>query len=130
MKYLFYLVLGLTLVGCSKDNDDEPRPGNETTVKFINKLPRSFENVKIAYLSGSNAKLIKEVGTLAQGGDTGNILIRDQNVGKVFFYYDEGDKTYFTDHGFLIAQETFNNWEINTNTIFHQLQKTSALYPK
>lgn len=131
MKYLFYLTLCIGLVACSKNSDDDRRdPDERTTVKFINKLARSFENVKIGFIPVGDAKLIKSVGTLAQNGDTGDIVITDKSVIKVYFYYDEGDKTYYTDYGFGISQGTFNNWEINSNTIFHQVQKTSPLYPK
>lgn len=131
MKYLFFLLLTVSLVACSKNKDDnEPDPGKRTTVKFTNKLARSFQNVKIGIIKGGDGILIKNVGTLSQSGDTGEIEVKDQSVIQVFFYYDEGDKSYYTDYGFSIAQGTFNNWDINSNTIFNVIQKTSKLYPK
>ena len=131
MKYLLLLSLSLSLLACSKNKGEEDGdPSGRTTVKFTNQLSRSFTNVKIAHIPAGTAILIKNAGTLDANATTGDIVINTANVGKVYFYYDEGDKTYYTDYGFAIAEGTSNNWNINSGTIFHQIQKTSPLYPK
>lgn len=135
MRYKLFLLLAasaLTISSCSKSNDDD-FDDDDTTVKFINTLPRSFNNVKVGTWIGDGkpAKLLKNVGTLAANGNTGEIKIADPTIVKVYFYYDETNgKTYMTDYGFGIAQFTFNNWNIDNNVHFMEISKTSELYPR
>ncbi len=130
MKQLLLLLsISFALLSCSKSKDDD-MDDDKTTVNFINKLPRSFGNVVIGSWTGGDGKLIKSVGTLPEGGSTGEIVIKDQSLTVVYFFYDDNGKTYVTPYGFGIGQGTFNNWEINGNVIFDQINKSDQIYPK
>src|SRR5262249_27792452 len=101
-----------------------------TTVNFTNTLNRSFDNVVIGSWKGGPATVIKKVGKMNVGATTGEIELTDYTLVKVYFYYDEGGKTYMTPYGFGISQGTFNNWQINGSVIFDEVKKTDAIYPK
>lgn len=135
MRYQLFLLLATTAIlisSCSKSGGDE-LDDDDTRVKFINTLPRSLDNVKVGTWIGDGkpAKLLRSVGTLAAGANTGDIKIADPSIIKVYFYYDEPNgKTYMSDYGFGIAQYTFNNWNIDNNVHFMEISKTSELYPR
>ncbi len=129
MKQLLLLLsIPVVFLSCSKGNNDED--DDKTTVTFNNTLSRSFGNVVIGSWTGGNGKLIKSVGNLTAGGSTGEIVITDNTLTVVYFFYDEGGKTYVTPYGFGISQGTFNNWQINTNVIFDEISKSDQMYPK
>ncbi|MBL7697774.1 MAG: hypothetical protein JNK79_06430 [Chitinophagaceae bacterium] len=130
LKHLAVALLALTLFSCSKDGDTEEEP-TDTTVNFHNKLDRSFDNAVIgSWKGGAKATVIKKLGTFAAGQSTGEIKITDPTFIKVYFYYDEGDKTYMTPLGYSISQGTFNNWNLDGNMVLESIEKTDEYYPE
>ena len=131
MKQVFSaLLISFVLFSCSKSSNEDQK--DQTSVKFINILPRSFNNVVIGSWNGTGqAKLIKNAGTLGANSSTAEIPITDNTVATVYFCYDETNgKTYITSLGFPIAQGIVNNWQIDGNLSFTEISKNDQLYPK
>lgn len=130
LKHLMVALLAITLFSCSKDSDDEGDP-EETTVNFTNKLDLTLNNAIVgSWKGGEKAKVIKKIGTLAPGATTGEIRITDPTVQRVYIYYDQGDKTYMTSLGYGVSQGTFNNWNIDLNAIYDEIEKSDQYYPE
>lgn len=126
-QLLLLLFISFTLLSCSKDEEREEK----TTINYINKMPRSFENVVIGWWDAGEGgtKLLKVVGTLPQGGSTGEIEL-DKSALNVYFFYDENGKTYGTLYSFSIMHGASNNWELTSDVIFAEVAKSDKFYPK
>jgi len=127
------LLCSLTLFACSKngDSDDDPKPNGGTAVNFENNLSRPLSKVLVGLYLGSSVKLLKNYGTLAAGASTGDIAFTPEgDLMKIFFYYEEDDKVYYTTHGFLLDKGQKKTYNIMNNTSFDRIEKTSFMYPK